>query len=103
MYFSYAFEGDIAAVVRHYRTWKLYVSKDTVMSWAMREVERRGMKDTLPELTKGWYQGFLKRQNLLTGASRPLEITREKWLTSENMKQSSRCWRRCLSTRESPS
>ena len=33
----------------------------------------------LPELTKGWYQGFLKRQNLLTGASRPLEITREKW------------------------
>ena len=86
-YFSDEFEADIAAVVRHYRSWKLYVSKDMITAWAMGEVKRHGLKLTLPELSGGWYNGFLRRQDLLTGASRPLEITRDLWSTSENVKQ----------------
>ena len=85
-YFSDAFEADLAAVIRHYRSWKVFVGKDMVLAWAMQEVERAGLTLKLPELTKGWYSGFLRRQDLLTGSSRPLEITREKWTTSENVK-----------------
>ena len=74
-------------MIRHYRSWKLFVVKDMVLAWAMQEVERQGLKRKLPDLTKGWYHGFQKRQGLLTGSSRPLEMTREKWTTSENVKQ----------------
>jgi hypothetical protein len=35
--------------------------------------------------SEGWYRGFLHRHNFLTGAERPLEIKRHKWLTLGNL------------------
>jgi hypothetical protein len=37
------------------------------------------------EATIGWYQRFMSRHGFVTGAERPLEMTRAKWMTKENL------------------
>jgi len=38
-------------------------------------------------VTNRWYQRFLERHKLDTATQRPLEISREKWCTSANLKK----------------
>ena len=58
------------------------------MAWAAIEIkgteyESYFAPDGKP--TRGWYQGWLRRMDFLTGHLRPLEQTREEWYTEKNL------------------
>jgi hypothetical protein len=80
-------EDRIATVVRWFRDRKHPVFLDDVKDWANREIAGTIYAENFPDgkVTGGWYRGFLRRQGMLTGHLRPLEMARHEWLTEQNL------------------
>jgi hypothetical protein len=73
-----AIEERVDSVVRRVRSTKLHVLPDDVMAWATHLIKGTNYEQNFDEgqASEGWYRGILRRHNFLTGAERPLEITR---------------------------
>ena len=82
-----AIEKDIAEVVKRMREQHYPVFPDDVLKWAAEAIEGTDAASYFPDgkPTKGWYHGWLRRMEFLTGALRPLELTRKEWYTAENL------------------
>ena len=80
-------EERIASVVRRVRSKKLPVFLDDVMAWATHLIQGTQYENNFEkgQASEGWYRGFLRRHNFLTGAERPLEMTRHECLTLGNL------------------
>ena len=89
VYVSSAIESRIAALVKHLRSRKLPVFPEDVMAWCSSLIEGTHYAANFidGQATEGWYRGFLRRQNMLTGNERPLETTRRQWYSEENLCQ----------------
>ena len=59
------------------------------MQWAAEAIEgtAHAAYFTNGKPTSGWYQGWLRRMEFLTGHLRPLEQTRAEWYTAENLEK----------------
>ncbi|KAK3236187.1 hypothetical protein CYMTET_53657 [Cymbomonas tetramitiformis] len=68
---------------------KLPVYKSTVCTYANQMIEGTSIADKFEYgvVDNNWYYGFLDRYEIRTGNQRPLELTRAKWCTSENMQK----------------
>jgi hypothetical protein len=73
-----AIEERVASVVRRVRSTKLPVFPDDMMAWAAHLIKGTEYEPNFDEgpASEGWYRGFLRGHNFLTGAKRPLEMTR---------------------------
>ena len=69
---------------------KFPVFPEEVISWAAEEIaDKPDIKAHFPpdgRPTYGWFRGWLKRMEFLTGHLRPLEMTRAEWYTEDNLK-----------------
>jgi hypothetical protein len=88
-YFSMEFEEDLAAQTRYLRQLKLPVFVEDVMETVRLSIIDGGREDMLLDgkVTNGWYRGWLNRTGLHTGNQQPLDVTRAKWCTSENLRK----------------
>ncbi len=71
-------EKDIAKKVMHLRERQFPVFPDDIRKWAAEAIEGTAHTAyfTNGRPTSGWYQGWLRRMEFLTGHLRPLEQTR---------------------------
>ncbi|KAK3248159.1 hypothetical protein CYMTET_42368 [Cymbomonas tetramitiformis] len=69
------------------RAMKLAVYKSTVCTYANQMIEGTDIADKFEYgvVDNNWYYGFLDRFEMRTGNQRPLELTRGKWCTADNM------------------
>ena len=83
-----AIEKQIADLVKHLREQSFPVFREDVLKWAEEAIEgtdyAQYFKNGKP--TRGWFYGWLRRMEFLTGHLRPLEQTRADWYTPENLK-----------------
>lgn len=82
-------ELRVAAVVRILRQRRLPVFPCDIIAWAGDVVRDTPYAASFKNgnVSKGWYQRFLKRHGFVTGTERPLEMTRAQWLTEENLEE----------------
>ena len=87
VYVPSTLEKAIAGSVKWFRDRKMPVFPDEVKEWANAEIKGTPFEQNFPDgkVTEGWYRGFLKRQGLLTGNLRPLEMARHQWFTEANL------------------
>jgi hypothetical protein len=73
--------------MRRVRNKKLPVFPDDVMARATHLIQGTQYEHNFEkgQALEGWYRGFPRRHNFLTGAERPLEMTRHEWLTLGNL------------------
>jgi hypothetical protein len=82
------FERELADGVKFLRSEKQPVFMQDVIDAVEATIEGTEYADHFPNgVTTGWYYGWLERQGLRTGHMQPIEITRQKWLTSGNLKR----------------
>ncbi len=88
-YIPDAIERRIADLCRKLRAQKLPVFRDDVIAWATYLIKNTPAAENFVngEATVGWYQNWLRRQNMHTGAERPLELTRQEWLSPDNLEK----------------
>ena len=74
-------------IVKHMREQFYPVFQEDVIKWAAEAIAGTGYESYFPngKPTRGWYRGWLSRNEFLTSALRPLELTRKEWYTAENL------------------
>ena len=87
VFLPHAMEERIARLVKQLRNKKLPVFPEDVMGWAAALIKGTRFAGNFlkGKASEGWYRGFLRRHNLVTGTDRPLEMTRSEWLSDVNL------------------
>ena len=76
-------------MVKHLRERQFPVFPEEVIKWTADAIENTEYADYFPNgiPTRGWYQGWLRRMEFLTGPLRPLEETRQAWYIEETLQK----------------
>lgn len=82
-------EREIASTVKWFRERKMPVFPEDVKEWANQEIDGTPFQENFPggKVTEGWYRRFLRRNDMVTGHLRPLEMARHQWYTEANLAQ----------------
>ena len=82
-------ERRIVELCKKLRAQKFPVFRDDVMAWATHLIKNTPAANNFVngEATVGWYQSWLRRHNMTTGAERPLELTRAEWASPINVEK----------------
>lgn len=78
-------QEDVAFIVRAFREWNLPVFRQDVLLFFSVAIEGTGL--TMPRDESGFYSRFLANNGLSAKNLRPLDVTREKWYTEENLEK----------------
>ncbi len=72
-------EKEFALTMKHLQEQLFPVFPDYVMKWAAEAIAETEYASYFPDAkpTRGWYRGWVSRNELLKGALRPLELTRK--------------------------
>ena len=87
VYIPARIEEEVADLVRALRRRMMPVFVDDVMAWMTEKIDGTSYAENFSDgkANENWYYEFLRRQGMLTDTERPLETTREEWLTEENL------------------